>query len=70
MVLSIDSYASTLFRRKKEVHNFVTFQISAFFGEAATSIPVYVTGWCGHGVESHSQPFLLTYPEADLTYYF
>jgi len=31
---------------------------------------VYVTGWCGHGFEFHSQPFLLTYPEADLTYYF
>jgi len=37
---------------------------------AATLIPVYVTGWCGHGFESHSQPFLMTYPEADLTYYF
>jgi len=23
--------------------------------------------WCGHGFESHSQPFLLTYPEADLS---
>jgi len=29
---------------------------------AATSIPEYVSGWCGHGFESHSQPFLLTYP--------
>jgi len=29
------------------------------------AVPVYVTGWCGH-----SQPFLLIYPEADLTYYF
>jgi len=27
-------------------------------------------GWCGHGFESHSQPFLLTYHEADLTYHF
>jgi len=35
---------------------------------AATSIPVYITGWCGHGFDS--QPFLLTYSEADLTYYF
>jgi len=24
--------------------------------------PEYVSGWCGHGFESHSQPFLLTYP--------
>jgi len=31
---------------------------------------VYVTGWCGHGFESHSQPFLLRYPEAYLTYCF
>jgi len=31
---------------------------------------VYVTGWCGHGFKSHLQPFLLTYPEADLTYSF
>jgi len=31
---------------------------------------VYVTGWYGYGFESHSQPFLQTYPEADLTYYF
>jgi len=37
---------------------------------AATSIPVYVTGWYGLGFKSHSLPFLLTYPEADLTYYF
>jgi len=36
---------------------------------AATSIPVYVSGWCGHGYEFHSQSFLLTYPKADLTYY-
>jgi len=28
---------------------------------------VYVSGWCGHGFESHSQPFLLTYSEADLS---
>jgi len=27
----------------------------------------HVSGWCGHGYESHSQPFLLTYPEADLS---
>jgi len=33
---------------------------------AATSIPVYITGWYGQGFESHSQPFLLTSPEADL----
>jgi len=37
---------------------------------ATTSIPVYVTIWCRHGFESHSQLFLLTYPEAELTYYF
>jgi len=24
--------------------------------------------WCGHGLESHSQSFLLTYPEDDLAY--
>jgi len=29
---------------------------------AATSIPGHVSGWCGHGLESHLQPFLLTYP--------
>jgi len=29
-------------------------------------MPEYVSGWCGHEFESHSQPFLLTYPEADL----
>jgi len=28
------------------------------------------SGLCGHGFESHSQLFLLTYSEADLTYYF
>jgi len=32
----------------------------------ATSMPKYVSGWCGHGFVSHSQPFLLTYSEADL----
>jgi len=37
---------------------------------AAISIPVCITGWCGHEFESHSQPFLLTYPEVDLAYYF
>jgi len=31
---------------------------------------LYITGWYGHGFESHSQLFLQTYPEADLTYYF
>jgi len=30
---------------------------------AANSIFEYVSGWCGHGFETHSQPFLLTYPE-------
>jgi len=34
---------------------------------AATSMPEYVSGWWGHGFESHSQPILLTYPEADLS---
>jgi len=34
---------------------------------AATSMSEYVSGWCGHGFESHSQPFLLTYPEVDLS---
>jgi len=34
---------------------------------AATSIPVYVTRWSGHVFESYSQPFMLTYPEADLS---
>jgi len=34
---------------------------------AATSMPEYVFGWCGHGFETHSQPFLLTYPETDLS---
>jgi len=28
-----------------------------------------VAGWCGHGFKFHLQPFLLTYPEADLAYY-
>jgi len=31
------------------------------------SMPEYVSGWCGHGFESHSQPLLLTYPETDLS---
>jgi len=26
---------------------------------AATSMPEYVSGWCRHGFDSHSQPFLL-----------
>jgi len=30
-------------------------------------MPEYVSGWYGHGFESHSQPFLLTYPEVDLS---
>jgi len=34
---------------------------------AATSMSDYVSGWCGHGIESYSQLFLLTYPEADLS---
>jgi len=34
---------------------------------AATSMPGYVSGWCRHELESHSQPFLLTYSEADLS---
>jgi len=25
-------------------------------------MPENVSGWCGHGFQSHSQPFLLTYP--------
>jgi len=33
----------------------------------ATFIPEYVSGWCGHGFESHSQPVLLTYLEAALS---
>jgi len=28
---------------------------------AATSMPEYVSGWCGHGFESHWQPFLLKF---------
>jgi len=34
---------------------------------AMTLMPEYVSSWCGHGFESHSQPFLLTYPGADLS---
>jgi len=38
---------------------------------AATSMPECVCSWCRHGFESqfcwNSQPFLLTYPEADLS---
>jgi len=34
---------------------------------AATSLPEYVSGWCGHEFEFHSQSFLLTYPEVDLS---
>jgi len=33
---------------------------------AATSIPGYVSGWCGHGFKSYSLSFLLTYPKADI----
>jgi len=29
---------------------------------AATSTPEYISGWCGHGFESHLQPCLLTTP--------
>jgi len=34
---------------------------------SATSMPEYVSGWCGHGFELHSQPFLLKYLEADIS---
>jgi len=27
---------------------------------AATSMPEHASNWCGHGFESHLQPFLLT----------
>jgi len=30
-------------------------------------MPEYVSGWCGHELESHSQPFLLTYFEVNLS---
>jgi len=30
-------------------------------------MPKYVSGWCEHGFKSHSQSFLLTYTEADLS---
>jgi len=35
----------------------------------ATSISdsEYVFGWPGYGFKPHLQPFLLTYPEADIT---
>jgi len=28
-----------------------------FIAVAATCMPEYVSGWCGHGFESHLQPF-------------
>jgi len=33
------------------------------------TVTQFVSGWCRHGFESHSQSFLLTYfdPEADLS---
>jgi len=34
---------------------------------SVTSMLEYVSGWCEHGFESHSQQFLLTCPEADLS---
>jgi len=34
---------------------------------AATSMAEYVSSWCGHVFKSHSQPFLLTYLEVDLS---
>jgi len=33
---------------------------------ATTSMPEYVSGWCGHGFDTRSQPFFLAYFEADL----
>jgi len=33
---------------------------------AVISIPEYVSSWCGHGFESHLQPFLLTYSYSGL----
>jgi len=30
-------------------------------------IQLSVSGWCGHGFKSYSQPFFLTYPEAGLS---
>jgi len=38
--------------------------------DVATSMPDYVSSWCRHGFESHSQPFLLIYLEAELSYFF
>jgi len=29
--------------------------------------PEYVSGWCGLGFDSYSQPFLLTYLKADFS---
>jgi len=36
-------------------------------GIFVTSMPEHVSGWRGHEFESHSQPFLLTYTQADLS---
>jgi len=39
------------------------------FRISATSVPEYVSGWCRHGFASNSQPFLLIYSEADLSFW-
>jgi len=55
---------------KVNVIVFLIFYLSNFlYQHTATSIPVYVSGWHGHGFESHSQPFMLTYPRADKSLY-
>jgi len=45
----------------------VSYKSALRLGIAAISMTENVCGWCGHGLESHSQPFLLTDPEADLS---
>jgi len=34
---------------------------------AATYMPDYVSGWSRHGLKFHSQSFMLTNPEVDLS---
>jgi len=45
----------------------VCFQVNADALLVLSFLTDILIVWCGHGFESHSQPFLLVYPEADLS---
>jgi len=55
-------------KQKTERHKLKCIKAVLRLRISATAMPEYMSGWWGHGFESqHSQPFLLTYPEANFS---